>query len=208
MDHIDIEDNILTERARLFWFDHCIDKNIRQFIKEINNQQINIKLESLNRMKDLISTHQQCEKTRIDINLSMIALSKENENNSQSNYLSIKQDKQKAFRIKKLFNELPVMEVLKIRKPQVYKSNFLCPRCNDKKETINHLYKCSKADNDVLMLQRIAKDKLIKWIRKSEKFRNIDDLIEEIFLFFKMTKLQCFIETNSNYYSNFNDHKF
>ena len=26
MDRIDIEDNILTERARLFWFDHCIDK--------------------------------------------------------------------------------------------------------------------------------------------------------------------------------------
>ena len=53
---------------------------------------------------------------------------------------------------------------------------------------INHLYKCSKADNDILILQRIAKDKLIKWIRKSEKFRNIDELIKEIFPFFKITK--------------------
>ena len=87
--------------------------------------------------------------------------------------------------------------------------NFLCPRCNDKKETINYLYKCSKADNDILMLQKIAKDKLIKWIRKSEKFRNIDELIEEIFFFFKTTKqLQHFTEANSNYYSNFDDCKF
>ena len=38
MDRIDIENNVLIERACLFWFDHCIDKNIRQFIKEINNQ--------------------------------------------------------------------------------------------------------------------------------------------------------------------------
>ena len=59
------------------------------------------------------------------------------------------------------------------------------------------------------MLQKIAKDKLIKWIRKSEKFRNIDELIEEIFSFFKTTKqLQRFTEANSNYYSNFDDHKF
>ena len=37
MDRIDIENNILTEKACLFWFDYCIDKNIRQFIKEIIN---------------------------------------------------------------------------------------------------------------------------------------------------------------------------
>src|ERR1051325_11668996 len=112
----------------------------------------------------------------------------------------------KSFQDQKLFNELPVMEVLKIRKPQIYKSNFLCPRCNDKKETINHLFKCSKADNDVLMLQKIAKDKLIKWIRKSEKFRNIDELIEELFTFFKTTKqLQRFTKANSDYYSNFDN---
>jgi len=159
-------------------------------------------------MKDLVSI-QQNEKSHIDIDLSMIALTKEDNNDSKPKFLSIKQDKQKAFRIKKLFNELPVMEVLKIRKPQVYKSNFLCPRCNDKKETINHLYKCSKADNDVLMLQRIAKDKLIKWIRKSEKFRNIDELIEELFPFFKTTKqLQRFTKANSDYYSNFDNYKF
>ena len=68
-------------------------------------------------MKDLVSAQQQSEKSHIDVDLSMIALTKENNNDSKSNYLSIKQDKQKAFRIKKLFNELPVMEVLKIRKP-------------------------------------------------------------------------------------------
>jgi len=125
MDRIDIDDNVITERARLFWFDHCIDKNIRQFIKEVNNQRINIKLESLNRMKDLVSI-QQNEKSHIDVDLSMIVLTKEDNNDLKPKFLSIKQDKQKAFRIKKLFNELPVMEVLKIRKPQVYKSNFLC----------------------------------------------------------------------------------
>ena len=83
LERIDIEDNIITERARLFWFDHCIDKNIRQFIKEINNQRINIKLESLNRMRDLVSTQQQGEKAHIDIDLSIIALTNENNNDSK-----------------------------------------------------------------------------------------------------------------------------
>ena len=73
-------------------------------------------------------------------------LIKENNNDSKSNHLNIKQDKQKAFRIKKLFNELLVMKVLKIWKSQVYNSNFLCSWCNDKKETINHFYKYSKAE--------------------------------------------------------------
>ena len=88
-DRIDIEDNILTERAHLFWFDH-IDKNIRQFVKEINNQRINIKLESLNRMKDLSSVRQHGEKPRINIDLSINALTKENSENSKLNYLNIK----------------------------------------------------------------------------------------------------------------------
>ena len=47
----------------------------------------------------------------------MIVLTKENNNDSKPKFLSIKQDKQKAFRIKKLFNELSVIEVLKIQKP-------------------------------------------------------------------------------------------
>ena len=59
------------------------------------------------------------------------------------------------------------------------------------------------------MLQKIAKSKLIKWIRKSEKFKNINKLIKEVFSFFKTTKqLQCFTEANSNYYSNFDNRKF
>ena len=64
-------------------------------------------------MKDLVAVQQQSENSHVDIDLSMIALTKENNSDLKPNYLSIKQDKQKAFRIKKLFNELPVMEVLK-----------------------------------------------------------------------------------------------
>ena len=54
------------------------------------------------------------------------------------------------------------------------------------------------------MLQRIAKKKLIKWIRKNEKFRNINDLTEEIFFFLKQPKnCDTSQKKNSQYYSNF-----
>ena len=165
-----------------------MDTKVRTFIKQINEHRIDIKLNLLNRINELSSTSYSQNDMIIEKQWSIEAInatnSKSKENSLQ--YLSIKQDKNKAFYIKKLYNELPTMEILKKLKPKVYKDDFLCPRCDDKKETINHLWFCVKADNDILHLQRIAKDKLIKWIKKSDKFRNVDLLIDELFHFSRL----------------------
>ena len=41
-------------------------------------------------MKDLVAVQQQSENSHVDVDLSMIPLTKENNNDSKSNYLSIK----------------------------------------------------------------------------------------------------------------------
>src|SRR5918911_4540824 len=187
---VTFKDNISLEKSRLYWFNHNVNTNVRTFIRQINEHCIDTKLDSLNRVNELSSTSYSQDEMIIEKQWSIEAISTTNSKSKENNlkYLSIKQDKNKAFCIKKLYNELPTMEILKKRKPKVYKDDFLCPRCGDKKETINHLWLCSKADNDILRLQRIARDKLIKWIKKSDKFRNVDLLIDELFPFFKTSK--------------------
>jgi hypothetical protein len=73
-------------------------------------------------------------------------------------FLNIRSNREKSFKIKILFNELPVMEKLKIRNPKTYLSIFKCPRCNLHDETIKHLWNCPKADNDVVFLQLNARE--------------------------------------------------
>jgi len=102
-----------------------------------------------------------------------------------------------------MFNELPTMENLKKRKPNVYKEHYLCPRCEQKEETLEHLWSCPRADNDILELQMLAREKLTKLLRKSKKIKNIDDTMEEIFPFLKIKKqLKGYTKESSIFYGN------
>ena len=53
-------------------------------------------------------------------------------------FMDLTDDKIKTFRLKKMFNGLPVLSKLKTRNPKIYKSD-ICPRCSKDKETISHL---------------------------------------------------------------------
>ncbi len=124
-------------------------------------------------------------------------------------FFSIKNDNTKSFRIKKAFNELPVMENLKKRNPKIYRSDFNCPRCHKDKETLVHLWECSKATNDIIQLRLKARKKLFKLISQSKKFKNTDELFDELFPFFKSSKdLKRHTEANSKFYQNFDDKSF
>ena len=136
---------------------------------------MNMQLNKLNRMKDLKDVHK-------DIAFGFINYKNEK---TDSGFFSVKDDHIKSFRIKKLFNELPTLDNLKKRNPHFYKPEHKCPRCHQKEETLIHLQECSKATNDMVILRLKARKKLFKLIKQSERFKNLDDLFDDLFPFFK-----------------------
>src|SRR5581483_307010 len=138
-----VNDVIIEQKANLAWLKFTVDKNPRKFIKEINLIRTNMQLNELNRMKDLKDVHK-------DIAFGFINYKDEK---TDSGFFSVKDDHIKSFRIKKLFNELPTLDNLKKRNPHIYKPEHKCPRCHQKEETLIHLWECSKATNDMVILR-------------------------------------------------------
>jgi hypothetical protein len=54
------------------------------------------------------------------------------------------ESKLRSFGMKLLNNELPTLEVMKVKFPRVYHGDLECVRCNDGKEDINHIFGCDK----------------------------------------------------------------
>jgi hypothetical protein len=124
-------------------------------------------------------------------------------------FCDLQDDKIKAFRIKKMFNELPVLGNLKTRFPKIYKLD-ICPRCLKGKETISHLWECDKANNNMVILCSKVTESLKKILRKrSKKFFDVELLIDEIFPFGRTSKL---LKENTkerfNFYKRFDRYKF
>jgi len=110
-------------------------------------------------------------------------------NDKPKKFVNLKVDREKSFKIKKMFNELPTMENLKKRFPKLYLKLSMYPRCRDKSEDIIHLWECRKADNDILFVQNRAKERLQKLLYyNSEKFKDIDGLMTLLFPFFRTKK--------------------
>src|SRR2546423_7638906 len=58
-------------------------------------------------------------------------------------HTSFKQNTALTFAIKLLLDELPLMAVLQIRKPDIYKNDWKCAICNQEKQTWTHLWSCA-----------------------------------------------------------------
>ena len=127
------DDRIITRdignenNFRLGWYGHKVEHNNRKFVKMLNKVKTELKENNLNRMKNLEVKYNK--KVTFDI------LNKDNEiaKEKKGKFFSIKGNKYRTFKVKKLFNELLTLENLKRRMPKLYKKNMLCPRCNEKK---------------------------------------------------------------------------
>ena len=51
--------------------------------------------------------------------------------------------RESIFDLKLIVEELPTLEKLKIRRPDLYKEETLCPRCNKEKEDFLHIWRCT-----------------------------------------------------------------
>jgi hypothetical protein len=121
----------------------------------------------------------------------------------RKSFMNLKLDQEKAFKVKKFINDLPTMENQIKRFPKIYKGSSLCSRCNKYKETLEHLWECPNADNDTLFIQRYSKERFRKLVYHSGKFIRIDDLMNELFPFFKIKKnLKRHTAENAKFYKN------
>ena len=194
-----INDVAINQKVNLAWLEFSVDKNPREFIKNVNNIRIDNQLENLNRMKSL---------NNVDKDTALGFINYKDEN-ADLGFFSLKDDHNKSFRIKKLFNDLPTMDNLIKRNPKTYKEYNKCPRCFKDKETLTHLWDCSKANNDLVILSLKAKKKLFKLISQSNKFKQTDELFDDLFPFFKTKKqLERHTNINSTFYKKFDNTKF
>ena len=113
----------------------------------------------------------------------------------------------KVFNVKKLLDELPTIEKLKIRRPDLYKKDLKCVRCNKENKDLEYLWNCKVATNDIVIIGLKSRRFLEKilGLHKSK-----DDIIEAIHKYIIIEKeLKSFhTKANTEYYRHNNDTSF
>jgi hypothetical protein len=69
---------------------------------------------------------------------------------------SFKDSKFRSYKFKLHFNELPTLERLKVRRPDLYDQDWTCFRCGHVFETLDHLWKCDfEVFHEIIELMRV-----------------------------------------------------
>src|SRR5688572_24441371 len=82
----------------------------------------------------------------------------------------------KSNKIKMLIEELPYIEHIKKRRPDLYK-NWLCPVCEDEREFFAHIWSCPATSSNINYVINTIKQELIdsiKFIEPKLKYRNLN----------------------------------
>ncbi|CAH1768445.1 2384_t:CDS:1, partial [Entrophospora sp. SA101] len=123
--------NITKKYVTLYWKEFLIDYHCRNFIKQICKAKRLNSWISLNRFQPFF-TEEEIQK--IEWRCTWLSL-----RTSFPSSTSFKDSRWKAFKIKLLHNELPVLEILKKRRSDLYGNFTNCPRCNLAPEDYDHL---------------------------------------------------------------------
>jgi ribonuclease HI len=144
------------------WNQLTVDISLREFVKEVHKKETVIEWSQQNRV-------QRQWKKEID----------EQSNHSWDNFwkccrqgsslqTSIKQAKERSFRIKLINDELPTLYNLSKRKPGIYRDST-CPLCGIREENTGHIFECSASRNTRLQIWEEVKKKI------TSKFQEISD---------------------------------
>ena len=168
--------------------------NSRPFIKKMNNIYIQKEFDNLNRNNEF-------QNETIDKNISFRIIKEKYRKKgiTMSKFRNFKDHNLKAFNVKKLMDELPVIEKLKIRRPDLYGKELNCVRCNKEKETLEHLWECSAAANDMIIIGIKSRNFLYKILGEHKKR---DDIIEMLHKYTNLEReLRLFhTEENTEFY--------
>jgi hypothetical protein len=151
------------------WNQSIIDISLREFTKEFHKKETTIEWSQQRRIQNCWS-----EEIEEQSNYSWDKFWKLCRQGSSSQ-TSIKQAKERSFRIKLMNDELPTLSNLQKRKPNIYKET-ICPICKEKKEDIKHIFECSSSLNTRLQIwteiKRKVKTKYHETIKRSKKRTN------------------------------------
>ena len=163
------------------WNDITVDTSTREFLKEINKKEINQKWSEQNRNAN------QFRQEIINEDLfEWEAIWKKQ--NGKKYWTTPKDSQSKAFWIKLAQNELPTLENLAKRRPEIYGNRQRCILCNTEKESVQHLFTCialrrelaevwSKTEENLLRTRK--KDQEIDQEKDQEKKKEIIKKVKE-----------------------------
>ena len=122
------------------WNGITIDIASRNFIKEINKVKVLKDWTEQNRIKDLLG--EQIQNYQVYGWRQLWGNFKKN-----SNKTSEKNNTKRSFWIKLLHNELPTLDNLAVRRPDLYDNFKECKLCLEENESRDHLFQCKKLEN-------------------------------------------------------------
>jgi hypothetical protein len=146
-------------KATPIWNRIPIEISIREFIKEYNKKEILVKWTKQNRIQKIWSQEIQ-EQKNFKWNIVW-------ERNRMGNSLntSIKQNKERTFGIKLMHNELPTLDNLEKRRPDIYFGKTTCVMYQSEKETLDHLLSCKYTEEIRKQIWKSTVKKIIEnWI--------------------------------------------
>ena len=164
--------------------------NPRKFIKNMNNVLIQQEFNNLNRNKEFIN-----KSTDDELSLKILKEKYRKKGLFISKFRTFKDHELKAFAVKKIMNELLTLENLKIRRPDLYKENLNCVRCNEQKEDLDHLWNCRTVTNDILFIG-LKSNRFLNKILAGEKKK--DDIIDALFKYTKLERELKIFNTREN----------
>ena len=158
-------DNFSYQKFKLMWNNLPVDDHTRSFIKKTTDAFNYQNWKNLNRNKNFNNE----QYGSIDWQSTFAAL--RGHIKKRSFLTSFKLNNQKAFRVKVFQNELPIMENLKKRRPDLYSSRHMCKRCERSPEILSHLWNCEEV-HDIIKIISITitnyfKKKLIKYLSET-----------------------------------------
>jgi ribonuclease HI len=164
-------------KAIPIWNEIPIEISLRDFIKEYNKKEILINWTTQNRIQKIWSQEIH-EQKNIKWNLVWERIRAGNSLNT-----SIKQNRERTFGIKMLHNELPTLDNLEKRRPDIYYRKTTCVICKEEKETLDHLLSCKSTEETRKQIWNSTTKKIIeKWIpRHQSKETQINRYIIEYF---------------------------
>ena len=129
-------------QATPVWNDIVIDVATRNFVKEINQKQITNKWV---RQKRIQKTFEEQIQNPEDHSWKSLW-----ENiSTRGMATSFKDSKRRSFLLKLIHNELPILDKLRTRRPDLYGPNTTCPLCNEEDKTREHIFKCKRLESQI-----------------------------------------------------------
>ena len=96
-------------------------------------------------------------------------------------FLILPQESQKKiFWIKLFQNELPTMDKLAIRRPDIYGNLKQCPMCYNEEETIDHLFVCLNTKDEIEDMWKEAREEITKSKTNEENGKKEKEIFEAL----------------------------